>query len=212
MHRKVKKLKARKQKKLLTKNKGYTLPLIVGLGNPGTKYTETRHNAGFLVLDETAAFFHVNMKKRCFRPYERGKTGNGSVLLKPLTFMNLSGKAVHDYVPRRFGADELIVICDTLDLPPGMIRVKKGGSSAGHNGLKSIISSIGSSDFIRIYVGVGRPASAPIVEHVLSVFEDPEQRDLFFQGVDKAKQAVINLIGGRSVTETAGVYNRKNSP
>ncbi len=209
----MKKSKARKQKKLLTRNKGYILPLIAGLGNPGASYTETRHNAGFLVLDETAAFFHAVMKKRCFRPYERAKTADGSLLLKPLTFMNLSGNALKGLIPRTFSVEELVVVCDTLDLPPGMIRVKRGGSSAGHNGLKSIISTLGSSEFVRVYVGVGRPVPpVPVVEHVLSPFPEGEERDLFFTGVKRAQQAVVDLIGGKSVTEVAGLYNRKNSP
>lgn len=152
------------------------------------------------------------MKKRCFRPYQLAKVSRSLVLIKPLTFMNQSGKAVSYFVPSRFNAEHLIVVCDTLDLPPGMIRVRKGGSSAGHNGLKSIIASIDSSDFIRVYVGVGRPvAPVTVVQHVLSAFERDSDRDLFMAGIDQAKRAVIDLIGGQRVSDVAALYNRKNT-
>lgn len=152
------------------------------------------------------------MKKRCFRPYQLAHVSDSSVLVKPLTFMNESGKAISRFVPRRYNAEQIVVVCDTLDLPPGMIRIRKGGSSAGHNGLKSIIASIGSSDFIRVYVGVGRPAApVTVVQHVLSAFEHDSDRDLFMSGMDQAKRAVIDLIGGQRVSDVAALYNRKNT-
>jgi len=126
--------------------------------------------------------------------------------------MNESGKAISHFVPRRFSAEHLIVVCDTLDLPPGMIRIRKGGSSAGHNGLKSIIASIDSSDFIRVYIGVGRPAApVTVVQHVLSAFENDSDRERFMSGIEQAKRAVIDLIGGQRVSDVAALYNRKNT-
>ncbi len=152
------------------------------------------------------------MKKRCFRPYELARIPESALLMKPLTFMNASGRALSRFVPRRYDAEQLIVVCDTLDLPPGMIRIRKGGSSAGHNGLKSVIASIESSDFIRVYVGVGRPAApVTVVQHVLSPFESESDRKLFLAGIDQAKQAVIELIGGQRVSDVAALYNRKNT-
>ena len=105
----------------------------------------------------------------------------------------------------------MIVICDNLDLPPATIRVRKGGSSAGHNGLKSIISHLGNADFIRIYVGIGRPvAPQTVVDHVLSVPEDPTELASLREGIAMAADAAIRLCKGESVEEVSRVYNKRN--
>ena len=137
------------------------MKLIIGLGNPGEKYTNTRHNVGFLVLDKLQA---TNNKLQDFRLENQFKaevTQTGGIgedrviLVKPQTFMNLSGEAVSKIMQYyKIGCDDIVVICDDLDLPLGTIRVRLEGSSGGHNGLQSIINFIGSR-FIRIRVGIG---------------------------------------------------------
>lgn len=133
--------------------------LIIGLGNPGEKYTHNRHNIGFMCLNEFARVHHISLT----RNRARAKTGEGKiegkdvVLAKPSTFVNLSGEAVGKLV-RKHGVkpERLIVVYDELDLPTGRIRLRLGGSS-GHNGIKSIIEHTGSEEFIRLRVGIGRP-------------------------------------------------------
>ncbi|MGD1832071.1 MAG: aminoacyl-tRNA hydrolase [Sphaerochaetaceae bacterium] len=184
----------------------------MGLGNPGPRYTHTRHNVGFDVVHEVAAFFHLEMKKRCLRPYAYAKIQDYSHLVVPLTYMNNSGKVL-SYVKSWYTTvEDIVVVCDTLDLPPGMIRIKKGGSSAGHNGLKSMIAYAQSPQFIRIYVGIGRPVPpATVVEHVLSSADDEKERELVQQGIVKAKNAVLDLLSGKKIEEVIHAYNRRNS-
>ena len=139
------------------------------------------------------------------------ENGTDSLLIQPLTFMNRSGDIIHHFIPKDFSAHELIVICDNLDLPPGTIRLRKGGSSAGHNGLKSIISNLGNADFIRIYVGIGRPeAPTSVVDHVLSVPEDTQELEALREGISMAADAAMRLCDGETVEEVSRVYNKRN--
>jgi len=181
--------------------------LVLGLGNPGTKYDHTRHNAGFDVVAECAAFFQVRLRKRCFRLYRTAPvTTNGHdwLLVEPLTFMNNSGDIAPDFLPVDTGS--MIVVCDQMDLPVGNIRIRKGGSSAGHNGLKSVIAGFGGSDFIRLYVGTGRPKEGEsVVDHVLSRETDP----LYEDGLAKAKEALVALMQGKPLIEVESAYNRR---
>jgi len=179
--------------------------LILGLGNPGTKYEHSRHNVGFEVVDMCAAFFQVTLKKRCFRLYRQAKVGDDVLLVQPLTYMNASGKVLKHFPGT--DASDMIVICDQLDLPAGMIRIRKGGSSAGHNGLKSLIEHLGNSDFIRIYVGIGRPEEGvSVIEHVLGRIEDEK----IVNGIRLASQALIELVEGRALQEVMVAYNRRS--
>lgn len=182
---------------------------ILGLGNPGQEYEKTRHNCGFLVTEQVAAFCQVKLAKRCFHLYRMGKiTKNDEsiVLIQPLTFMNNSGNIINEI--KEFEKDKLVVICDQMDLPVGSIRVKRGGGDAGHNGLKSIIGNLdGFTDFIRIYVGIGRPTvNSSVVEHVLGVEEDQVS---FNEGIDKASKAVLDLIDGKDINTLMQIYNKK---
>lgn len=128
--------------------------------------------------------------------------------------MNRSGEILPTLI-RNIGSpfvlsDHLIVICDTMDLPAGTTRIKRGGSSAGHNGMKSIIQNLGQSDFIRIYIGIGRPAAGvSVVDHVLS---RPDEHDLiaFLEGIDRAYDAIIRLLEGHPIEEVMNVCNRRN--
>lgn len=185
--------------------------LVFGLGNPGTKYEHSRHNVGFDVLERTAAFFQCNLKKRCFRLYREavGKTKTGEFrLVQPLTYMNNSGDIARYF--SSYDVERLIVVCDNLDLPVGHIRIRKGGSSAGHNGLKSLISQLGSGEFIRIYIGIGRPdASHTVVEHVLQRPEPGGERDALESGIARGAEALEAMLNGMSLQEAMVEYNRK---
>ena len=169
--------------------------LIVGLGNPGEEYKWTRHNLGFMLIDKLAAEADVTVKRReC-----RSLIGSAVIeserirLVKPQTFMNLSGEAVACLLAKENVDDasqDLIVISDDLALPFGAIRLRERGSAGGHNGLKSIISTIGTSEFIRLRIGIqpDHPVSDPKA-FVLEDFRKP-QRDEVEKILDKAVEAV----------------------
>ena len=154
--------------------------LIVGLGNPGAQYQQTRHNIGFMVIDELASRLGVSVSKDKFSGfYGTGKLGSTPVvLLKPQTFMNRSGQSV---VPAlqffKVKPALLIVIHDELDLPFSNCRLKVGGGHAGHNGLRSIIGQLGNRDFIRLRMGIGRPHHGDVSRFVLSGFSAPAETD-----------------------------------
>ncbi|NLZ77102.1 MAG: aminoacyl-tRNA hydrolase [Spirochaetales bacterium] len=178
--------------------------VILGLGNPGSKYRDTRHNVGFRVTDRLAAFFHVTLRKRCFRPYRQARIGD-SLIVQPLTYMNRSGSVLR-YLPAE---KRLVVVCDQLDLPPGMIRIRRKGSSGGQRGLQSVIDAHGGEDLVRISVGIGRPEPGKsVVEHVLAPGDDP----LLEVGIQKATDALVKLMQGAGLSEVMDEYNRKNTP
>lgn len=149
---------------------------------------------------------------RLYRQAPLTLEGIHSLLVEPLTYMNRSGEIVRYFIPDPFSVEDLVVVCDNLDLPAGMIRIRRGGSSAGHNGLKSLIGHLGSADFTRIYVGIGRPeAPKTVVEHVLQVPEREEEREALRSGILLASEAVRALCKGDSVEEVARAYNRRNA-
>lgn len=189
---------------------------MFGLGNPGQKYTLSRHNVGFDTVDRIAAFLHFKLRKRCFRLYRQTvhamPSGVEATFVEPLTYMNRSGDVVGFFIPKPFSVDELIVVCDNLDLPPGMIRIRKGGGTAGHNGLKSLVATLGSGEFLRVYVGIGRPEPpTSIVDHVLGKPCDPQESQALRSGVALAAEAVMALCEGRPLDEVMRAYNRKNT-
>ena len=167
------------------------LKLIVGLGNPGTKYTETRHNAGFLVVDELARRWGLTFKKG----RNAQVAANSVTLIKPTTFMNRSGQAVQAYQTKLSAKpDEILLIHDDLDLPLGKLRLKSGGGGAGgQRGVKDTIERIG-PDFSRLKVGIGRPPQGWTVERwVLSAFEE-EETELAASVVQAAADAVERVL------------------
>jgi len=145
--------------------------LVVGLGNPGPDYRDTRHNAGFWFLDRWAGILGLSFRKPWFRPFSfvsTVKDGHRLVLVKPLTFINHSGRILPELFSR-FDASEvdLVVVFDQMDLPPGRLRMKPHGTAAGHNGLKSI-DEVVAGRYHRIAVGIGRPApGVGVIDHVL---------------------------------------------
>lgn len=164
-------------------NKSSEAWLIVGLGNPGREYERTRHNCGFKAIDILAEQLSCKIDKSKFRGLYGQTVYNGKklYLLKPLTFMNLSGRSVlqlsayFSIPPQR-----IIVLFDDISLPPGRIRVRGDGSSGGHNGIKSIIQELGSQEFPRVKIGVGAKAhpNQDLADWVLSSFSQTEEKEL----------------------------------
>ncbi|OYW76815.1 MAG: aminoacyl-tRNA hydrolase [Verrucomicrobia bacterium 12-59-8] len=185
--------------------------LIVGLGNPGETYRDTRHNIGFMVLDEIA--------RRMGAAFREEKRWSGLVakfaggyLLKPLTFMNDSGRSVqsvgHFY---KSSPAQTLVVYDDVDLPLGRLRFRTSGSAAGHNGIRSLISSLGSDEFPRLKVGIspadGRPAGERMVGHVLGKFRAEEQPALQTV-IQRAADAVLSAVD-RGLEAAMNVFNRQ---
>ncbi|MBS4175770.1 aminoacyl-tRNA hydrolase [Bacillus sp. FJAT-49736] len=154
------------------------MKLIVGLGNPGSQFDKTKHNIGFEVIDELAKRYSTNLNQSKYNGLYTIIHNNGQkfMLLKPLTYMNLSGECIRplmDYYD--IALDELLVIYDDLDLPVGKIRLRQKGSAGGHNGIKSTIAHIGTQSFNRIRIGIGRPENGMSVpDYVLSKFKKEE--------------------------------------
>ncbi len=184
--------------------------IIAGLGNPGAKYEGTRHNVGFSVIDALAEAHNISVDKKQFK----GLTGRGVIagqqvlLLKPLTFMNLSGESLRAafdfYKP---DTDQVLVIFDDISLEIGQLRIRKKGSAGGHNGVKSIITHLGTTEFPRIKVGVGEPARGELVDFVLGRFHGED--------VAVMKEAVKTAAGAVETFLTEGpesamnLYNKK---
>ena len=154
--------------------------IVVGLGNPGREYAATRHNLGFMVVDELARRLAASERRNRFRSdlVEVFDGGEKVVLLKPRTYMNLSGSAVREAVTwYKTPLDDLLVVVDDIDLPFGSIRLRAKGGSGGHNGLKSIIAELGIDAFSRMRIGIGR-GPGPATRQVLSRFTSDEERVL----------------------------------
>jgi PTH1 family peptidyl-tRNA hydrolase len=181
--------------------------LVVGLGNPGQKYTETRHNVGFTVIDQLASACSIQLKGRTkYCIHGRGFIEDrGMVLIKPLTFMNLCGTAIHEMMKDQEDIKNLLVIHDDLDLPPGSLKIRKNGSSGGHRGIESIIQNIGSKDFIRLKIGIGRSLRISPEDYVLRPFYKKE-KPLIDDAVHHAVEAVQDII----IRGVAAAQNRFN--
>ena len=172
--------------------------LIVGLGNPGSKYWNTRHNVGFAALDALAEELHAKIDRVKFQGLTGQADLNGKkvLLLKPTTYMNLSGQSVAAAAKfYKIPPEHILVMFDDISLEPGRLRIRKNGSAGGHNGVKSIISSIGSQDFPRIKIGVGAKPHPDydLADWVLSVFPY-DQREAMAETYRRAAQAAIVLI------------------
>jgi PTH1 family peptidyl-tRNA hydrolase len=179
--------------------------LIVGLGNPGDDYTLTRHNIGFLVIDELISRFNTNKVSSSSFEGELYKFQN-HFLLKPLTFMNLSGNSIIK-VKNFYKVNEVVVIHDDLDLPFGAIRFKKAGGHGGHNGLKSTDEKIG-KDYIRVRMGIGKPQhKGEVVSYVLGKFSEDEQKHLK-NWISKVCDAIEFLLEN-SLENTSSLYSIK---
>lgn len=185
--------------------------LIAGLGNPGSKYEYTRHNAGFLVIDDLAKKLNIKVNKLKFKSLiGEGFIGSEKVILmKPSTYMNDSGKAILDcFNYYNLTSDNLIVICDDIDIPFGTIRIKKKGSAGTHNGLKSIIYLIQSQDFCRIKVSVGQNENYDLKDFVLSQFSKKEF-EVLEKEIEMSSEAAIKIIEN-NVDFAMNNYNGKS--
>ena len=184
--------------------------LIVGLGNPGREYQSTRHNAGFRAIDLLAEKLGCKIDRAKFQGlYAQVNYGGGKLfLLKPQTYMNMSGRAVlqlsaYFSIP----PERIIVLFDDISLPPGRLRIRAEGSAGGHNGIKSIIAEVGSQAFPRVKIGVGAKPDPEfdLADWVLSTFSAKEEKDLRF-ALENAADAALSIID-KGVPETANKYN-----
>ena len=150
------------------------MKIIAGLGNPGAEYAHTKHNVGFMLVDVLAEKLGAaSWKEDFFSALTEVRIGGEKVfLVKPLTYMNNSGEALGPMLSYyKLDVDDLVVVHDDMDIPAGMVRIRKKGSSGGHNGIKSIIAHVGSEDFARVRIGIGRPpAGWTVIHHVLAPF------------------------------------------
>lgn len=186
--------------------------VIVGLGNPEKKYDGTRHNIGFAVIDALADKYNISIKDK----KHKALCGTGVIegvkvmLVKPLTYMNLSGDSVADVMNfyKLDPEEDMLVVYDDISLAPGNIRVRKKGSAGGHNGIKSIIARCGTQNFMRVRVGVGeKPEGWDLADHVLGHFSDEDSR-LVREAIDDAIGAIVMMSRG-DVDQAMNNYNAK---
>ena len=177
-----------------------TIQLVAGLGNPGAKYEQTRHNAGFWFVDEVAR--QVNA---CFKSESKYKSevarcsiaGNDCRLQKPMDFMNRSGLPVASLaafyqIPR----SSILIVHDDLDLPPGTVKLKRGGGHGGHNGLRDLIPHLGGNDFLRLRIGIGHPGHRDDVVGYVLKNASRDERAIFDRAIDEAVKVLPDIISG----------------
>ncbi len=186
--------------------------IIVGLGNPGSRYDKTRHNCGFEAIDILAERLKIDVKDRKFKALcGNGITeGRKVLLMKPQTFMNLSGEAVQEAVSfyKIDPEEELIVLYDDISLEPGQLRVRAKGSAGGHNGMRSIIQLLGTDHFKRVKIGTGgKPADMDLADYVLGHFPFSERADMI-AAFDLAARAAQELVT-EPIDRVMNKYNRK---
>ncbi len=185
--------------------------LIIGLGNPGREYANTRHNIGFMTLDLLAARYNIDIRRENFRSvFGEGRMGPRKVALaKPLTYMNNSGWAARDLVNwYKVSPAELLLVYDDADIPLGTIRVRDGGSSGSHNGMKSVVYQLGFDDFPRIRVGIGAPeGERDIVAHVMSMPRG-EDMELLKNAIRDAADAAELIVEGK-IAEAQARFNKR---
>jgi len=171
--------------------------LIIGLGNPEEEYGKTRHNMGFNTINKIAKKYNIEVGKSKFQGlYETAIIeGQKALLVKPQTYMNLSGNCVQEFVNfYKIEKENIIVIYDDMDIQPGIIKIRKQGGSGGHNGMKSIIQMLGTEQFSRVRIGIGRPKhNGDEINYVIGSIPEEEIPKLD-EGTEKAKDAVIEII------------------
>lgn len=171
--------------------------LIVGLGNPGKEYENTRHNMGFKVLNKLSEKYNIPITQSKFN----GKYGTGTIenekviLLEPQTYMNLSGEAIKPMLDfYKVAPSNLLVIYDDIDVEPGKIRIRMKGGPGSHNGMKSVVKSIGSEEFPRVRVGIGQPIiKLAMIDYVIGYVPEEELK-ILNDGIEKAEEAVIEVL------------------
>ena len=186
--------------------------LVAGLGNPGREYENTRHNAGFMVIDRLAARLGISLAFSTAWQALWGRTADGCTVLKPMTFMNASGRAVRAFAGfYKVAATETLIVYDDLALPLGQLRLRKDGSSGGQNGMQSVIEHFGTSAVPRLRVGIGATSEhRSIVDHVLGQFTAAERQTLD-EAVERAVDAVEHA-RQHGVEAAMNLYNRAATP
>ena len=181
------------------------MKFIIGIGNPDRRYDGTRHNIGFAVLDHLASTKKVKFKRQRFEAFTSTISigGENVLLIKPLTYVNKSGRIIAPLITT-YGSFEnnLLVVCDDIDLPLGILRIRKKGSSGGHNGLKSIIDALGTSEFDRLRIGIGRRTGVDAADYVLDNFTKQEQKII--------QPAINNVCDAIEVWATVGIEQAMN--
>jgi len=186
--------------------------LVVGLGNPGSKYENTRHNVGFKTIDFLINKLKIDYNLKIINKFnaqiiEIKDKQNKIIMVKPLTYMNLSGEAIIRIVKwYKLDLDNILVIHDDLDLPVGKIRFKLKGGSGGHNGISSLIQHLGSENFKRTKIGINRPCNGDVVNYVLTNFNKEEQL-LIEQVIIDASEGIIDWLNG---TDFINIMNKNN--
>ncbi len=191
------------------------MKLIVGLGNPGRAYIDSRHNIGSDVVKALAKEYGISLKRdrNTFSFCAKGEfKGHAVILAVPVTFMNLSGAAVKALVKKyKIDLDDLLVVSDDLDLDLGRLKVRPGGSSGGHNGLKSIIGSLNSQEFSRLRIGIGRPdTKIDASEYVLAAFSKKE-KPAVREAIEKASACCV-IWATKGLAESMGMFNKHLAP
>ena len=184
-----------------------SIKIVLGLGNPGRLYQKTRHNVGFMVVSRLARRMGLKFDKKFCS--SRVAEGEGIVIAKPYTYVNLSGKAAKALLQRfSLAPQDMLVICDDVALPLGRIRIRRKGSDGGHNGLRSIIKELGTEEFPRLRVGIGREGIKDLVEYVLGEFEREEMEIL-----EKVLEVAVNAVEcilREGIEEAMNKYNSLN--
>lgn len=185
------------------------MKLIVGLGNPGKQYEGTRHNMGFIVVDEWAHQHHERFNRQAMKGdyLETRVNGEKVIVVKPTTFMNLSGDCVDSFMRYyKIPKEDVLIVYDDMDLVPGKLRFRPKGSAGGHNGMKDIIKRVGTSDIQRLKVGVGHPEKKSVVNHVLSRFPE-ELHPTMLAATETAVRALDEWLAGESFAQVMNRYN-----
>lgn len=194
------------------------LVLLVGLGNPGEKYERTRHNAGFWLLDELARSLGATF--RAERRYSAevasaSMGGHALHLLKPTTFMNRSGQAVAPWARyHQVSTERMLIVHDEIDLPPGVVRLKRGGGAGGHNGLRDVIAAFGGEqNFYRLRIGVGRPGPGAdgVVDYVLKA-PPPAERAAIATAIDTALASMPQIVAGEVERAMQRLHTKEPAP
>lgn len=183
---------------------------LAGLGNPGRKYTKTRHNAGFSALDLLAEKHGVSFSEKNGRDEGTGSLeGVKAVLIKPMDYMNLSGPPVRESMKKRgITPENLIVVHDDMDIEPGRIKIRMGGSAGGHKGVSSIIDALGEKEFVRIKIGIGRDMTMLGEDYVLKKFR-PDEKPLIKEALQLAALAATSIITG-GLQQAMNTFNTKD--
>ena len=185
--------------------------IVAGLGNPGPTYQWTRHNAGFLFLDRLAHLENISISKKSFSGLsgEWNFAGHRLILLKPQTFMNLSGNSVMQALQfHKLPISNLIIVHDELDLPFGSVRFKHGGGHGGHNGLRSIMENLGKGDFVRLRIGIGKSPHGDTTGHVLGKIP-PDQMEVLSRVLDGGIE-MLEVMLKEGLPKSMSLFNNKN--